>query len=72
LVGQAAANALAAQLDINTVGELLRHYPRRYAERGKLTDLASLELGEHVTVMAEIRSVSSGRCASAGAPSWRW
>ena len=59
LVGQAAANALAAQLDINTVGELLRHYPRRYAERGKLTDLASLELGEHVTVMAEIRSVSS-------------
>ena len=59
LVGQAAANALAAQLQINTVGELLRHYPRRYAERGKLTDLANLELGEHVTVMAEIRSVSS-------------
>ena len=59
LVGQAAANALAAQLEINTVGELLRHYPRRYAERGKLTDLANLELGEHVTVMAEIRSVSS-------------
>jgi ATP-dependent DNA helicase RecG len=59
LVGQAAASALAAQLDINTIGELLRHYPRRYAERGKLTDLANLELGEHVTVMAEIRSVSS-------------
>ncbi|HEX4361669.1 MAG TPA: ATP-dependent DNA helicase RecG [Pseudonocardia sp.] len=59
LVGQAAASALAAQLDIHTVGELLRHYPRRYAERGKLTDLANLELGEHVTVMAEIRSVSS-------------
>jgi ATP-dependent DNA helicase RecG len=59
LVGQAAATALAAQLDLHTVGELLRHYPRRYAERGKLTDLASLQLGEHVTVMAEIRSVSS-------------
>jgi ATP-dependent DNA helicase RecG len=59
LVGQAAANALAAQLDLHTVGELLRHYPRRYAERGKLTDLANLTIGEHVTVMAEIRSVSS-------------
>jgi ATP-dependent DNA helicase RecG len=59
LVGQAAANALAAQLELHTAGELLRHYPRRYAERGKLTDLANLELGEHVTVMAEIRSVSS-------------
>ena len=58
LVGQAAANALAAQLDIACVGELLRHYPRRYAERGKLTDLANLQLGEHVTVLAEIRSVS--------------
>ncbi|WP_028924824.1 ATP-dependent DNA helicase RecG [Pseudonocardia acaciae] len=59
LVGQAAAKALAAQLDLNTVGELLRHYPRRYAERGKLTDLGSLAIGEHVTVMAEIRSVNS-------------
>jgi ATP-dependent DNA helicase RecG len=58
LVGQAAANALAAQLDLHTAGELLRHYPRRYAERGKLTDLANLTLGEHVTVLAEIRSVN--------------
>jgi len=58
LVGQAAAKALAAQLEITTAGELLRHYPRRYVERGKLTDLANLELGEHVTVQAEIRSVS--------------
>ena len=33
LVGQAAAKALAAQLEITTAGELLRHYPRRYVER---------------------------------------
>ncbi len=58
LVGQAAASALAAQLEITTVGELLRHYPRRYVERGRLTDLAALQIGEHVTVLAEIRSVS--------------
>ncbi|HEY2204112.1 MAG TPA: ATP-dependent DNA helicase RecG [Pseudonocardia sp.] len=59
LVGKSAAKALEAQLELTTVGELLRHYPRRYAERGKLTDLANLELGEHVTVLAEIRSVST-------------
>jgi ATP-dependent DNA helicase RecG len=61
LLGQKTADALATQLELSTVGELLRHYPRRYAERGKLTDLGNLELGEHVTVMAEIRSVNKRR-----------
>jgi ATP-dependent DNA helicase RecG len=59
LLGKKSAQALATQLELTTVGELLRHYPRRYAERGKLTDLANLIIGEHVTVMAEIRSVSA-------------
>ncbi|GAA5159404.1 ATP-dependent DNA helicase RecG [Pseudonocardia eucalypti] len=59
LVGKRSAKALAEHLDLNTVGELLRHYPRRYGERGKLTDLSKLTLGEHVTVLAEIRSVNS-------------
>jgi ATP-dependent DNA helicase RecG len=58
LLGKKTADALTAQLELTTVGELLRHYPRRYAERGKLTDLARLIIGEHVTVLAEIRSVS--------------
>ncbi|HEY4006684.1 MAG TPA: ATP-dependent DNA helicase RecG [Pseudonocardia sp.] len=61
LLGQKTADALATQLELSTVGELLRHYPRRYAERGKLTDLGNLTLGEHVTVMAEIRSVNKRR-----------
>lgn len=43
---------------IETVGDLLRHYPRRYAERGHLTDLRKLELGEHVTVLAGIVKVT--------------
>jgi ATP-dependent DNA helicase RecG len=34
----------------------LRHYPRRMAERGELTDLASLRVDEDVTVMAEVLS----------------
>src|SRR6266568_4969922 len=56
-----AAKRLAAALDLRTVGELLRHYPRRYENRGELTDLASLQDGENVTVQAEIASVSVRR-----------
>ena len=36
IVGAAAAKDLATHLDIHTVGELVRHYPRRYLERGEL------------------------------------
>jgi ATP-dependent DNA helicase RecG len=61
LVGDRTATVLAKSLKLDTVGDLLRHYPRRYAERGRLTDLASLsdlEKDEHVTVMAEIAKVN--------------
>ena len=57
-VGKKAADALAAKLGLHTVGDLVRHYPRRYVDRGKLTDIAGLELGEHVTVLAEVEKVT--------------
>jgi ATP-dependent DNA helicase RecG len=53
------AKVLARALDVHTVGELLRHYPRRYEQRGDLTDLASLRDGEHVTVLAQISAVTT-------------
>ena len=59
LIGAKPATLLAEQLDIRTVGDLLRHYPRRYADQGQLTPIASLTPGEDVTVVAEIRSCSS-------------
>lgn len=58
VLGDATAKALAAAFEINDVESLLRHYPRRYAERGELTDLAQLVPGEHATVMAEISRVN--------------
>jgi ATP-dependent DNA helicase RecG len=61
LLGAKTAKALGQSLDIHNVSDLLRHYPRRYAERGELTDIAGLEIGEHVTVMARIEKVSSRR-----------
>ncbi|WP_426561485.1 ATP-dependent DNA helicase RecG [Angustibacter sp. McL0619] len=56
-VGAKAATALEKQFGIRTVGQLLRHYPRRYVERGERTDLSSLRLDEHVTVLAEVLEV---------------
>ncbi|MEU9835183.1 ATP-dependent DNA helicase RecG [Streptosporangium sp. NPDC048047] len=45
---------LESVLGLRTVGDLLRHYPRRYAERGELTDLDDLQIDEHVTVVGEV------------------
>ncbi len=55
-LGTAAANRLSTELDIHTVGDLLRYYPRRYATRGELTELDALAEGEQVTVVAEVLS----------------
>jgi len=44
-VGKKAADLLSTKLDLHTVGDLVRHYPRRYVDRGKLTEIAGLELG---------------------------
>ncbi len=58
VLGAKTAEALEKSLGLRTVDDLVRHYPRRYAERGELTDLASLVEGEQVTVMAEVTSVT--------------
>jgi ATP-dependent DNA helicase RecG len=54
LVGKRTAEALAS-LEITTVGELVRHYPRRYVDRGTLTDIAGLEIGEQATLVAQVQ-----------------
>jgi len=59
LVAAKAAKALAEQLDITTVGELVRHYPRRYIGRGALSDIAGLVVGEEVTLVARIEKAST-------------
>src|SRR6266581_3376175 len=56
VLGGRTAKALDSGLELRTVGDLLGHYPRRLAERGELTDLASLRVDDDVTVLAEVRS----------------
>jgi ATP-dependent DNA helicase RecG len=57
-LGARAAELLGAQLSLHTVGDLLRHYPRRYVDRGRLTDIAGLEIGEHITVVAQVEKAT--------------
>jgi ATP-dependent DNA helicase RecG len=58
-LGPKAARAFDEAFGIRTVSDLLRHYPRRYHQRGELTELATLRIGEHVTVLAQVVSVKS-------------
>lgn len=64
-LGKRAAGPLAA-MGIVTVDDLLRHYPRRYGEPGRLTDMEQLQLGEHVTVMARVQSATVRQMRSRG------
>ena len=41
-------------LHLETVGDLLRHFPRRYLETGKLTRVDDLQVGQMLTVIGEI------------------
>ncbi|MEU6859083.1 ATP-dependent DNA helicase RecG [Glycomyces sp. NPDC046736] len=56
VLGKATAQTLADGLGLETAGDLLGHYPFRYAQRGERTDLGSLALGEEVTVAAQVRA----------------
>lgn len=51
--------ARLAKASLVTVGDLLRHYPRKYSRRGELTDLAGLRVGEPATVWARIASIGT-------------
>ena len=53
-VGDRSANALKKAFGMLTVGDLLTHYPRRYARRGELTALSELTVNESVTIVAEV------------------
>lgn len=56
-LGGRTAQAVERAFGYRTVGEMLGHYPRRYALRGELTALASLPLDENVTIVAEVLEV---------------
>lgn len=53
-IGGRSASAIEKHLGLATVGDLLSHYPRRYARRGELAGLGELPPDENVTIVAEV------------------
>lgn len=61
ILGDRTAKAFSKHLGIQTVGELLEYFPRRYSKRGELTSISDLPLGEAVTIVGEVVSTSLRR-----------
>ncbi len=59
VLGPKTAKAMATSLGLHTVRDLLRHYPRRYAKRGEMARLDDLQVGDRVTVLAQVRRVTT-------------
>ena len=64
---------LAEGLGILTVGDLLRHFPRRYIKTGELSQVSDLEPGEMITVVGEIAvsDLRTYRDKRTGRPAYR-
>ncbi|MFD5225306.1 ATP-dependent DNA helicase RecG [Microbacterium sp. NPDC058342] len=60
-LGATSARTLERAFGMKTVGQLLGHYPRRYADPGELTPIRELPIGETVTIVAEVLSSSVRR-----------
>lgn len=58
-LGATPAKTLDRAFGLKSVGDLLSHYPRRYADPGELTPIRELPLGETVTIVAEVLSSSA-------------
>jgi ATP-dependent DNA helicase RecG len=56
--GPPAWEALQDGLGIETVGQLLRHYPRRYIDRSTTAAIRELRIGQDVTVIGRVRRVT--------------
>ena len=54
VVGDRTAKVLTDAFAIRTLGDLMRHYPRRYLVRGELSDISKLVEGDEVTILAEV------------------
>ncbi len=62
-LGDRTATALSKAFGMESVGDLLRHYPRRYVVRGELSNISELAEGEEATVLAEISAVHLRRAS---------
>lgn len=58
VLGAKTAGVFERAFGFRSVGDLLAHYPRRYARRGDLTVLSELPMDENVTIVAQVVQVN--------------
>jgi ATP-dependent DNA helicase RecG len=58
-VGDRTAKVLETTFGIKSIGDLMRHYPRRYMVRGELSDISALHEGDETTILAQVYSAST-------------
>ena len=61
MLGDRTAKSFAKHLGLETVADLLQHYPRRYSSRGELTPITDLPIGEAVSIVAEVVDIRERR-----------
>ncbi|MFT4235727.1 MAG: ATP-dependent DNA helicase RecG [Microbacterium sp.] len=66
VIGAKDAAALKKSFEMATVADLIGHYPRRYVTRGELTPIRSLPIGDVVSIVAEVKRVSTRSMRSRG------
>ncbi len=66
-VGEARAKLLK-RLGIETVGDLLNHFPRAYEDRSRVVPIGELNEGENVCICAEVTSPVTSYRGSGGRP----
>ena len=59
VIGDRTAKVLETTFGIKTIGDLMRHYPRRYMVRGELSDISALHEGDETTILAQVYSAST-------------
>ena len=59
VIGDRTAKVLEATFGVKNIGDLMRHYPRRYMVRGELSDISQLNEGDETTILAQIYSATN-------------
>ena len=58
-------------LGLATIGDLLRHFPRRYVAATELSEVAAPLVGEQLTIVGEVRSCDSAPFTAGNRRQWR-
>ncbi len=68
IIGAKSAKPLESKLQLRTIEDLLRHYPRRYRRLGEISPLNELQVGEQASFLATVTKVALKQVTKNGRP----